>query len=261
MAFNILFLGDIIGKTGRRMLKEYLGSLIEKFNINLVVANGENAAAGFGITKKVYDELIGFGIDILTSGNHIWDKKDFVKEVLYCDNLIRPLNVSKVQPGKGFITIEKNGVKTTVLNLMGRVFMPDCDCPFFAFDNFFDKIDTDILIVDLHAEATSEKNAFGLYVDGRATAVIGTHTHVQTNDDRLLPKGTFYISDVGMCGCLDSVIGMKAEKSIYKFISGMPEKNEVETEGRGVISGVVLEFDIEKHILKNYNKIYKLIGD
>ncbi len=261
MTFNILFLGDIIGKAGRGLLREHLSSLIKDFGIDLVIANGENSAAGFGITKKVYDELIGYGVDVITSGNHVWDKKEFEKEVEKCDKLIRPLNVSSMQPGKGWLTIEKNGVKVAVLNLMGRVFMPNCDCPFFCFDSFFQNNASDILIVDFHAEATSEKNAFGLYVDGRASAVLGTHTHVQTNDERFLPKGTFYITDVGMCGSIDSVIGMDAEKAIYKFISGMPERNEVEVKGRGVISGVVLKFDIEKSAVAEYNKIYKIIGE
>lgn len=261
MTFNILFLGDIIGKAGRGLLREHLSSLIKDFGIDLVIANGENSAAGFGITKKVYDELIGYGVDVITSGNHVWDKKEFEKEVEKCDKLIRPLNVSSMQPGKGWLTIEKNGLKVAVLNLMGRVFMPNCDCPFFCFDSFFQNNASDILIVDFHAEATSEKNAFGLYVDGRASAVLGTHTHVQTNDERFLPKGTFYITDVGMCGSIDSVIGMDAEKAIYKFISGMPERNEVEVKGRGVISGVVLKFDIEKSAVAEYNKIYKIIGE
>lgn len=261
MTFNILFLGDIIGKAGRGLLREYLSSLIKDYGIDLVIANGENSAAGFGITKKVYDELIGYGVDVITSGNHVWDKKEFEKEVEKCDKLIRPLNVSSMQPGKGWLTIEKNGLKVAVLNLMGRVFMPNCDCPFFCFDSFFQNNASDILIVDFHAEATSEKNAFGLYVDGRASAVLGTHTHVQTNDERFLPKGTFYITDVGMCGSIDSVIGMDAEKAIYKFISGMPERNEVEVKGRGVISGVVLKFDIEKSAVAEYNKIYKIFGE
>lgn len=261
MTFNILFLGDIIGKAGRGLLKEHLGSLIEEYAIDFVIANGENSAAGFGITKKVYDELMGYGVDVITSGNHVWDKKEIEKDVDKCERLIRPLNVSCMQPGKGLITVEKNDVKITVLNLMGRVFMPNCDCPFYCFDQIYQNHVADILIVDFHAEATSEKNAFGLYVDGRATAVVGTHTHVQTNDERFLPKGTFYITDVGMCGSIDSVIGMNAEKAIYKFLSGMPERNEVEVRGRGVISGVVLKFDIEKSTLGGYNKIYKIIGE
>lgn len=261
MTFNLLFLGDIIGKTGRGLLREHLGSLIREYDVDFVVANGENAAAGFGITKKVYEELLSFGIDVITGGNHIWDKKDFVKDAVLCDKILRPLNVSSLQPGRGALTVEKDGVKITVINMLGRVFMPHCDCPFVSFDRLFHEDSSDFIVVDFHAEATSEKNAFGLYVDGRASAVLGTHTHVQTNDERFLPKGTFYITDVGMCGSIDSVIGMNAEKAIYKLISGMPERNEVEEKGRKVISGVVLKLDIEKKAAVAYNKIYKIYGE
>ncbi|MCX8084697.1 MAG: TIGR00282 family metallophosphoesterase [Calditerrivibrio sp.] len=261
MTFNVLFLGDIIGRYGRSLLKDHMRGLIKKHQADLVIANGENAAGGFGLTKKVYDELKGLGIDVITTGNHVWDKKEFERDVEKCDEVLRPQNVSSLQPGKGFIRLEKKGVRVSVLNLMGRVYMPLSDCPFKAFDSFFHNEDTDIIIVDFHAEATSEKNAFAFYVDGRATAVIGTHTHVQTNDDRILPKGTFYITDVGMCGGIDSVIGMNSQKAINRFISGMPDKNEVELKGRGVISGVIFSFDLEKRCVVSYNKIYNIFGE
>lgn len=263
MYINILFLGDIIGRYGRHLLRDNLGRLRSEYLPDLIIANGENASSGFGITKKSYDELISFGIDVITTGNHIWDRRELEKDIDKCPNLLRPYNFPKNQPGIGYLTLYVKGVKISILNLIGRVFMGgSIDCPFNAFDDFISTVGMDgISIIDFHGEATSEKAAFGMYVDGYVGAVLGTHTHVQTNDDRILPKGSFYITDVGMCGALDSVIGMKSEKAIRKFITGMPEKHEVEMKGRGVFSGVFLQFDVEKRKVAYFNKIYNLFGD
>lgn len=263
MYINILFFGDIIGRCGRHLLRDNLSRFRSEYRPDLIIANGENASSGFGITKKSYDELIGFGIDVITTGNHVWDRKDLENDIDKCPNMLRPYNFPKCQPGIGYLTLDIKGVKVSILNLIGRVFMGgSIDCPFNAFDNFIDAVGMDgITIVDFHGEATSEKVAFGMYVDGFAGAILGTHTHVQTNDDRILPKGSFYITDVGMCGSLDSVIGMKSEKAIRKFITGIPEKHEVEMKGRAVFSGVFLQFDVESKKVSSFNKIYNVFGD
>jgi metallophosphoesterase (TIGR00282 family) len=262
MNINILFFGDIVGETGRNIIKDQIGTLKEKYCPDLVIANGENASAGFGITKNTYDELIDMGIDVITSGNHIWDKKDTEKEIENCPKLIRPYNFPLEQPGKGFLIINAKGVKIGILNLSGRVFMgTTIDCPFKKFDKFMQDENTELVIVDFHGEATSEKLAFGFYSDGRATAVLGTHTHVQTNDDRLMPEGTFYITDVGMSGSLDSVIGVEKDPIMRRFITGLPAKYEVEKKGRGVLSAVFLQIDVEKKKVIHYNKIYSITGE
>ncbi|MEF3254186.1 MAG: TIGR00282 family metallophosphoesterase [Deferribacterales bacterium] len=258
---NIIFLGDIVGRLGRNLLKEHLTEMRCQLNADLIFVNGENASSGFGITKKNYEELISLGIDGVTSGNHVWDKKGLEKDIQLCDRLIRPYNFPPEQPGQGYLILEIYGVKVALLNLIGRVFMGNViDCPFRSFDRFYNSMETDLIIVDFHAEATSEKVAFGNYVDGRATAVVGTHTHVQTNDDRILPKGTFYITDLGMCGSLDSVIGIKSEIAIKKLLTGMPEKFDVELEGRGIINGVFLQCDLESGKIIDYKKIYRIVG-
>ncbi len=246
---NFLVIGDVIGKTGRRAVTTVLPKLLENLKIDFTILNGENLAHGNGITKSVFEELLKTGIDVITSGNHIFDKKE-VLEIINDEKLLRPANFSPTVPGKGFNIYKKNGKKIAVINLMGRVFMGlPLDCPFRTFDMIYNQIEKDIdyLIVDFHAEATSEKQAFANYVDSRATLVFGTHTHVPTADERFLPKGTAYITDVGMTGAIDSVIGVRKEEVIRKFINGMPEKYEP-AEGKFVFNGLFL--NTEEKILK-----------
>ncbi len=251
---KILCIGDIIGRTGRNALKHFLPSFIKDESIDFIIGNGENAAGGFGLTKKVFNELKNLGIDVITSGNHIWDKKE-VLEFIEEDNLLRPANYPEGVPGKGYGIYKKSGKTIGVVNLMGRVFMGiPLDCPFRKFDEIYEKIkdNVDYLIVDFHGDATSEKQAFGFYVDGRADLVFGTHSHVQTSDERFLPKGTGYITDLGLTGTLESVIGMEKEDAINKFLTGMPAKYKV-AKGKLVFQGLVL--DTEKKSLKRIKLI------
>ncbi len=227
---RFLCIGDVIGRTGRNALKHFLPEVVEKEKVDFIIANGENAAGGFGITKKVYDELIKLGIDVITSGNHIFDKKEVFQFIDKEERLLRPANYPEGAPGKGYGIYTKNGKKIAVINLMGRALMGiPLDCPFKKFDEIYKKISesVDFIIVDFHAEATSEKNAFGFYVDGRADIVFGTHSHVATADEMLLPKGSAYITDVGLTGPKYSVIGMKIEDPLKKFLIGVPVKYEV----------------------------------
>lgn len=242
---KILFIGDIVGSMGREALEDYLPRLKRKYQPDVVIANGENAAAGRGITKKIYDELLFMGVDVITMGNHTWDQKeifDFIDEV---DYLIRPANFSKDAPGKGEVQITKNGKVLTVMNLHGRVFLPPHDCPFEKVDQMIEEArkQSPFIFVDFHAEATSEKIAFGWHLDGRASVVVGTHTHVQTADNRILPQGTAYITDVGMTGPYDGVLGMDKENVLYKFKTNLPSRFEVPKKGRTVVSGYFVELN------------------
>lgn len=242
---KVLFLGDLIGRPGRRWVAENLAVWKNTFKPDLVIANGENSAAGFGITKKVYDEILAAGIDVITSGNHIWDKKDIIKVIDDCTALIRPANYPPGVPGQGWLTVAlPSGQKVTVLNLLGRVFVDDVDCPFRKADEILDQASqiSPYIIIDIHGEATSEKIALGWYLDGRASAVIGTHTHVQTADERILPGGTAYISDVGMVGPYNSVIGVVKETIISRFLTRMPERYEPAS-GPVLANAVFLEID------------------
>jgi len=219
-----------MGRTGRNALKRFLPEVFEKYRPDFVILNGENAAGGFGLTRKVFDELLGMGVDVITSGNHIYDKKEIVQFIDSEPQLLRPANYPPQALGRGYGVYEKNGKRIGVVNLMGRAFMGiPLDCPFRKFDAIYEEIGfvVDYLIVDFHAEATSEKTAFGFYVDGRADVVFGTHSHVATADEIVLPKGTVYITDVGLTGAKYSVIGMKPEEPIQKFLTGMPVKYEV----------------------------------
>lgn len=243
---KILFVGDIVGRPGRFALKERLGRLVDQHRIDLVVANCENAAAGFGLTFEVAEELFGYGIDVMTSGNHIWDKREILDFLEDERRILRPANYPGEVPGRGagsFLT--NTGVSVGVLNLEGRVFMNDLDCPFQTVDRLIDEMaGNDVLIVDMHAEATSEKMALGWYLDGRVAAVVGTHTHVQTADERILPNGTAFISDVGMTGSRDGVIGMRREPIIEKFLTQRPVRFEVAKKDP-VLSAVVIDIDEE----------------
>jgi metallophosphoesterase (TIGR00282 family) len=227
---RFLCIGDIIGRTGRNALKTFLPEVLKKEKIDFIVANGENAAGGFGLTKKVYDELVSLGIDVITSGNHIFDKKEVLEFIDSEEKLLRPANYPPEVPGRGYGIYKKDDKKICVINLMGRALMGiPLDCPFRKFDEIYEKVknSVDFIIVDFHGEATSEKNAFGFYVDGRADIVFGTHSHVATADEIILPNGTAYITDVGLTGAKYSVIGMDIEEPIRKFLTGMPVRYQV----------------------------------
>ncbi|ADO77162.1 TIGR00282 family metallophosphoesterase [Halanaerobium praevalens] len=227
---NILFIGDIVGRAGRRAVRLFLDKIKKENKVDFIIANGENSAGGFGITKKVAKELVDYGIDFFTMGNHTWDNKDIFKFIDEKDNLIRPLNFPENNPGQGWKTIEINSKKVTIINLIGQVFMQSCDSPYHKFIELYPQIrDSDIILVDFHAEATGEKMAFARAVDGMVTAVIGTHTHVQTNDAQILPQKTAYITDAGLTGAVDSILGMKADKMVQKMKDSLPVRYEVAT--------------------------------
>ncbi len=230
MPVKILFISDIVGKPGRQAVSMELHRLVDRYAIDMVIANGENAAGGFGLTEDVAKELFGLGIHVITSGNHIWDKRDSYDFINREKRVVRPANYPEGAPGRGSVVVTTPaGSKVAVLNLEGRAFMNNLECPFRMADTMISRLieETPILIVDFHAEATSEKLALGWYLDGRVSAVIGTHTHVQTGDETLLPGGTAYITDAGMTGSFDSVIGIKKELAIEKFLTQIPVRFEV----------------------------------
>lgn len=242
---KVLFIGDIVGEPGRRVLSRLLYKVINQHTIDLVIANGENVAGGFGLTDATVDELYEMGISVITSGNHAWDKKEILDRMRRDSRLLRPANYPEGVPGRGGTVVESPaGERLGVLQVMGRVFMPTLECPFQTAKREVAglKAQTRAIIVDMHAEATSEKMAMGHFLDGDVTAVVGTHTHVQTADEGILPKGTAYITDIGMTGPVNSVIGVKKEMVIDKFLTQMPRKFEVAS-GQAVLSAVVIELD------------------
>lgn len=242
---RVLFIGDIVGAPGRQIVRERLADIVEQQHIDLVIANGENAAAGFGITPRIAEELLQHGIEVLTGGNHSWDRKEIFEFIPHEPRLLRPANFAEGNPGAGvYVGKAKNGVKYAVLNLQGRVFLAPSDDPFRKVDSELAKLDSEVafVLVDIHAETTSEKIAFGWYLDGRVTAVVGTHTHVTTADDRVLPEGTAYITDVGMTGPHDGIIGMERPAIIKKFLDGLPARFEV-ANGDIQMNAVVIETD------------------
>ena len=242
---RILVLGDVMGRPARRAMRDLVPSLIKTEEIDLVVANAENAAGGMGVDIKSAHELLSAGAQVLTSGNHIWKKKEIYSYLDEHDHLIRPANFPVGAPGKGWCRWQRNGFSALVINLQGRVFMPNhVDDPFRCVDEILRQQGRScpVVIVDMHAEATSEKNAMGWYLDGRASLVYGTHTHVQTADERILPGGTAFITDVGMCGPLDSVIGMEKEGVIKGFLTQLPRQFEV-AEDNVVLQGVIVDVD------------------
>jgi hypothetical protein len=239
---RVLFLGDVIGRPGRKALNRYLPTLVKKYSPALVVANAENAAGGIGITEKVGQELLS-QVHVLTSGNHIWDKREGISYVEKEERLLRPANYPPRNPGKGSYLFETDkGAKIGILNLQGRVFMEPIDCPFRIADEELKRLNTSAVVVDFHAEATSEKQALGWYLDGRASAVIGTHTHVPTADDRILPQGTAYITDVGMVGGYNSVIGIRKDQALKRFLTARPHRFEPGKDGL-VFSAVLVEIE------------------
>ena len=243
---KVLVVGDIVGKPGRLAAERVIAPMRQELGIDLVVVNCENAAGGAGVTPETTEALFRAGADVLTSGNHVW-KKPEVLELLKLDHrVLRPANYAEGAPGSGAVVIETMAhQKVGVLNLQGRVFMPDLvDCPFRAADRELERLRaiTPVIIVDMHAEATSEKIALGWYLDGKVSCIFGTHTHIQTADERILPRGTAFITDVGMTGPYDSVIGRQTEQILAKFLSGRPMKSEV-AEGNVQLRGALIEID------------------
>jgi metallophosphoesterase (TIGR00282 family) len=244
---KVLFIGDIVGKPGRTAVKAILPALVDKCRIDFVIANGENIAGGFGLTEPLVADLFRTGVHVITTGNHVWDKKDFIRYISKDNRVLRPLNYPPGVPGSGSVVLTlPNGIKAAVLNLSGRVFMAGMDCPFRTGRAEIESLstETNVIIIDFHAEATSEKIAFGYFVDGKVSAVIGTHTHVQTADEKVTPDGTAYITDVGMTGPAYSVIGMDVDQIVRRFLTSMPAKFET-AQGPVILSAVTIDINNE----------------
>lgn len=243
---KVLFVGDVVGSIGRKMLIESLPALKAKYRPQLTIVNGENAAAGRGITEKIYKEFLQAGVDVITMGNHTWDNRDIFE---FIGNekikMIRPANFPEGTPGLGYKIIQINQHKIAVINVQGRVFLNALDDPFRKMDVILEEIgdETNCIFVDFHAEATSEKQAMGWYLDGRVSAVVGTHTHIQTNDARILPQGTAYLTDAGMTGAYDSILGVERHIILEKFLTQLPVRHEIPEEGRKLLSGCYIEID------------------
>ena len=258
---KILFLGDVVGNSGCSKLINDLPDQIKKEKIDFVVVNGENAdETGVGLTKEICEKFFKIGVNVITSGNHVWDQKDIMKYIESENRLLRPKNLFEPAPGRGFdIYKTKNNHRVGVLNLMGNVFMKKCDDVFKISKEFLEKYDLkkdyDFLIVDFHGEITSEKNAIGHFFDGKATLVVGTHTHIPTNDARILKNGTAYQTDAGMCGDYDSVIGMNKENSLKKFFKDKTAIQHFPSGGEGSLSGIIVEADKETGLAKNVSRI------
>jgi len=254
----ILVIGDIIGRPGRQAVHSFLPDLRQQYGLDMVIANAENTAGGFGLTSDTARELLGAGIDVLTSGNHIWAQKEIIP---YLDGempIVRPLNYPPGVPGRGYLIIGQ----TMVVNLIGRTFMGDLDCPFRAMDKLLAELEhkPPVIIVDFHAEATSEKVAMGRYLDGRVSAVLGTHTHVGTIDARLLPQGTAYVTDIGMTGPMDSIIGDDAEAVIQRFLTGMPHRLSV-GKGKLTFNAILLSVDEDSGRAINIERICRQVEE
>ena len=242
---KVLYIGDIMGEPGRRAVARAIPRLVAQRKIDVVVGNGENVAGGFGITPELAEELFGMGLSAITTGNHAWDKKEILDYFPRERRLLRPANYPEGVPGQGSVVIETaGGEELGILQLMGRAYMPTLDCPFQTAKREMARLKKRVaaVLVDMHAEATSEKMAMGHYLDGEATAVVGTHTHVQTADEQILPRGTAYLTDIGMTGPIHGVIGVKKELAIEKFLTGMPRRFEVAS-GPTVFCAVLIELD------------------
>jgi len=247
-------IGDIIGRPGRQAIRELLPNLRQQYGLDLVIANAENVAGGFGLTLATAMELLNAGVDVLTSGNHIWAQQEIISHLDGDMPILRPLNYPSGVPGRGYLVNRQ----AMVINLIGRTFMGDVDCPFRAIDQLLNegKHKPRVIIVDFHAEATSEKIAMGRYLDGRVSAVLGTHTHVGTTDTRLFPQGTAYVTDVGMTGPIDSVIGMETDVIIQRFLTGIPHRMSV-AKGRTMFNAVSVRIDERSGRATNIDRIYK----
>ncbi|ALX47604.1 TIGR00282 family metallophosphoesterase [Lentibacillus amyloliquefaciens] len=242
---KILFIGDVTGSPGRDMVRTYLPKLKEKYHPNMTIINGENAAAGKGINKKIYKQFLEWGANVITMGNHTWDKKEIFEFIDEANNLVRPANFPEGTPGKGIVFINLNGTEVAVINVQGRTFLPAIDDPFRKMDELVEtaRKRTNIIFVDVHAETTSEKQAMGWYLDGKVSAVAGTHTHTQTADERILPKGTAYITDAGMTGPYDAILGVEKEAVMKKFLTSLPVRFEIDETGRTQMNGVLVTVD------------------
>jgi 2',3'-cyclic-nucleotide 2'-phosphodiesterase len=258
---KVLFIGDIVGNPGRKAVKELIGGILKEESIDFCIANGENAAGGSGITYVVAQELYKAGIDAITMGNHTWSKKEILNFIDSDNKIVRPANYPAELPGKGSTIINGKNGKIGILNLMGRIYMESIDCPFKAAERELEYLKSfvKIIVVDMHAEATSEKCAMAWYLDGRVSCVLGTHTHVQTADERILPFGTGFITDVGMTGPLDGIIGVDRDIVINKFITHMPVKFEV---ARGIVqfNAVILEIDEKNGKTLKIDRISKTVN-
>ena len=233
---RVLFIGDVVGSMGREMITEYLPRLKKKFRPQVTIVNGENAAAGRGITEKIYKKFLQDGVDVVTMGNHTWDNRDIFEFIDQAKKMVRPANFPEGTPGQGIVFVKVNQLELAVINMQARSFMVDLDDPFRKINELIEEARkrTPIIFVDFHGETTSEKQAMGWFLDGKVSAVVGTHTHVQTNDARILPQGTAYLTDVGMTGPYDGILGMRREPVIEKFLTALPKRFEVVENGRGI---------------------------
>ena len=241
---NILMVGDIVGSPGRKMFARVVGQMKQRCAVDFVVANAENAAGGKGANRAIIEELLGAGADVLTMGDHTWDQKEIIPVFEVEKRIIRPANFAPGCPGRGLVSIDTPKGRVTVMNLVGRVFMPPTDCPFRTADALLSKEPNlgKVIVVDIHAEATSEKIAMGRYLDGRVSAVVGTHTHVQTSDEAILPKKTAFLTDLGMTGPKDSILGRDLASVLAKFTTGMPSKFEI-AEHSVALEGALIDVD------------------
>jgi metallophosphoesterase (TIGR00282 family) len=254
---RILFVADVIGSPGRRTLTQLVRLVRKDVNADLVVANGENSAGGFGITPEIVREFLDVGVDVITTGNHVWDKKEILPLLKTEPRLLRPHNYPPGNPGRGSVVVECNGVRVAVLNLQGRTFMSPIDDPFRAADALLAELkgQADVVVVEFHAEATSEKQAFARHVDGRVAAVVGTHTHVQTADERILPKGTARITDLGMTGGMDGIIGMKWELSVERQLTLTRGERLQPADGDLTLQGAVVDVDPATGLARSIERV------
>ena len=259
MKVNLLCIGDVVGKPGRRVLADKLPSLIKQYGIDCVIANCENAAGGSGLTSQIYNKLLRYGVNLVTLGDHAYRKREIIHTLETCDNIVRPANLSPLAAGRGIALYKTaKGPTVAVVALIGRLYMKGADCPYNAIDRILPQLrqEADIIVVDFHAEATSEKIAMGYHLDGRVSLCFGTHTHVVTADERVLPKGTAYITDVGMTGPFHSVLGRDVEAVISRFVTQMPTRFKVATDDIR-LSGVIIECDTDTGRALSIKRIQK----
>ena len=259
---KVLMVGDIVGSPGRTALARVATRMKADKSVDFVVANAENSAGGKGVTRTIADELFAAGADVLTTGDHVWDQKELVTTIAQEPRLLRPANLAPGCPGSGWTTVQSPWGRITVINLVGRVFMPATDCPFRTVDALLSKEKNlgKIILLDMHAEATSEKVAIGRFLDGRVSAVVGTHTHVQTSDETVLPSGTAYITDLGMTGPKDSVIGRELKSVLSMFLTGMPARFEVATQGV-TLEGVLVDIDEQTGKARGIKRVREVCED
>jgi len=260
---RVLFIGDIVGEPGRDAVRELLPKIKKRESVDFTIANGENVAGGSGITPALADELFDSGVDVITTGDHVWKRKEILERIGSDDKLLRPANYPAKTPGTGStVAKSKSGVSVGVINLIGRVFMQPVECPFRTAKEEIEKIGkiAKVILVDMHAEATSEKIALGWYLDGEVSAVVGTHTHVQTADEKVLPGGTAFIADIGMTGPFDSVIGRRKEQILTRFVTQMPARFEV-AEGDVQLHGVVIDIDEKTGKARSIKRIQEKLND